>query len=435
MKGMKIPDGVEELIICADRGDAGERAAKELAKRAHAEGRMARICHPPAEGEDWDECEPEDVRAAIAGAPVWEPGSEPEERAEGEPRKLVTITAASLLLTRAPPRKWLCDPWIPGDDVTLASGDGGVGKSTLALQLHWACATGRQWLGMTVTPCPSLYVSCEDPQREIHHRLEQFHDAETFTAPNLDQLHILDLTGEDALIGVLDKGRIVMTDLFEQIEALIREIGAGLVTFDAAADVFGGDEINRGQVRAFIAQLRGLSIRNTCASILIAHPSVDAMATGRGYSGSTAWNNSVRSRMYFSKPGKDDKEDGEELDPDLRKLELPKSNRGPAGQAKLLRWEAGRFVTENREWNDIEQQITDENLFMKLLDQYAAQNRNVCVSPGRGYAPNEFAKNPLGRSVSSKRFEHAMNTLLDVGKIINAEYRVDSKTRYRIVRA
>ena len=78
------------------------------------------------------------------------------------------------------------------------------------------------------------------------------------------------------------------TDFFKQVEAKVAEIGAIAVAFDATADVFGGNEIDRIQVRAFATQLRRLSIRRRCASILLAHPSVDAMKTGRGYSGSTA---------------------------------------------------------------------------------------------------------------------------------------------------
>ena len=87
MKGMLIPDGVEELIICADRGDAGERAAARLATRAHGHGVKVRICYPPVEGKDWDsdECTADAVRETIENAPIWEPGPEPPEWREPEP--------------------------------------------------------------------------------------------------------------------------------------------------------------------------------------------------------------------------------------------------------------------------------------------------------------------------------------------------------------
>ena len=46
-----------------------------------------------------------------------------------------------------PERRWLVDDLIPLHNVTLVSGDGGIGKSLLTLQLMVACALGKRWLG------------------------------------------------------------------------------------------------------------------------------------------------------------------------------------------------------------------------------------------------------------------------------------------------
>jgi RecA-family ATPase len=354
---------------------------------------------------------------------------------EGEPQplpKLKTVTAATLLQKPAPPREWLCREWIPAHDVTLVGGDGGIGKSILMLQLHWACASARQWLGMDVRQCPSLYVTCEDPQSEVHYRLEQFQKAEC-TATGFDNFHIFDGTlHKHPLLAALDEDRLLVeTSFFRQIEEKVTDIGAGLVTFDASADVFGGNEIDRIQVRSFVSQLRRLSLRRKCASILIIHPSVDAMKTGRGYSGSTGWNNSARSRLYFSTATK---EDGQEVDQDLRKLELAKSNRAKPGATKLLRWDEGRFAPESRAFDDLAQQADDENLFMQLLDQYDREGRKACVTTGYSYAPKEFADHPDGKGVSVQRFKNAMNKLLSMGKIRNEETGPKSRRVSKLVR-
>ncbi len=44
-----------------------------------------------------------------------------------------------------PERKWLVPNWIPHRNVTMLGGDGGLGKSLLAMQLLTACATGHPW--------------------------------------------------------------------------------------------------------------------------------------------------------------------------------------------------------------------------------------------------------------------------------------------------
>ena len=61
---------------------------------------------------------------------------------------------------------------IPGGQVTLLTGDGGVGKSTLALQLCCATALTCSWVGQTPSYGRSLYISAEDDTGEIHRRLD-----------------------------------------------------------------------------------------------------------------------------------------------------------------------------------------------------------------------------------------------------------------------
>ena len=63
----------EELIICGDRG--AEREAEQCGKQAHAIGIKVRICYPPIEGKDWDECPDDAVRETIENAPLYKPKS------------------------------------------------------------------------------------------------------------------------------------------------------------------------------------------------------------------------------------------------------------------------------------------------------------------------------------------------------------------------
>ena len=67
--------------------------------------------------------------------------------------RLKTIDPLELDGEAIPPRRWLVDGWIPMGAVTMLAGDGGVGKSLLAMQLATACAIGQPWLGQHTMSC------------------------------------------------------------------------------------------------------------------------------------------------------------------------------------------------------------------------------------------------------------------------------------------
>ena len=91
----------------------------------------------------------------------------------------------------------------------------------------------------------------------------------------------------------------------------------------------------------FIALLRRLARDSGAAVLLLAHPSVAGKAIGEGTSGSTGWNNSVRSRMYFKNVKK---EDTRESADDIRELEVMKANYAKKSEVVRVRWERGVFV-------------------------------------------------------------------------------------------
>jgi hypothetical protein len=70
-----------------------------------------------------------------------------------------------------PKREWTVENRIPARTVTLLSGDGGVGKTILALHLSVAIVLGRDWIGTLPEPGPVLAICCEDEEPELHRRL------------------------------------------------------------------------------------------------------------------------------------------------------------------------------------------------------------------------------------------------------------------------
>ncbi|MCA3518508.1 MAG: AAA family ATPase, partial [Rhodobacter sp.] len=202
-----------------------------------------------------------------------------------------------------PPRHWHVDDLVPGGTVTLLSGDGGTGKSLLAMQLAVATAIGGRWLGQDVAGGGALYLSAEDDRDELHRRLSDICASAGAGLADLDRLTLCPLAGEDALLASLDRatGALRPTALFRDLDARLASERPALMVLDTLADLFPGNENDRAQARQFVGMLRGLAIRHECAVLLLAHPSLAGLSTGTGTSGSTGWNNSVRSRIYLSR--------------------------------------------------------------------------------------------------------------------------------------
>jgi KaiC/GvpD/RAD55 family RecA-like ATPase len=347
---------------------------------------------------------------------------------EAQSERIGIIRGDELMATAVPPRRWLVERFVPTAETTMLGGDGGTGKTTLALQLAVACVSGGDWIGLKVNPCNVLTVSAEDPTDEVHFRLEQITKHARLPAEELARFKLIDLAGKDATIATFANGLIKQTPLFDQIESLAREHRAGCIIFDSVADFFGGNENERREVRAFVGLLRGLAMRLDAAVIFLAHPSVDGMKTGRGYSGSTHWNNAVRSRLYFTGA------DGEDSNPDLRTIELAKSNRARRGEKISVMWMDGRFVEASAEaLLNTKNEAENDELFLELLSKLGKQGRSVSPNPSITYAPTAMAKMPASKGVGKPALERAMHRLLDKGKIRVEETGPPSKRRHRLV--
>jgi RecA-family ATPase len=352
-----------------------------------------------------------------------------------QPVKLEFV-AASTLGEHPRPRHFLVPDLIPGRNVTLLSGDGGTGKSLLALQLAVAVATrDSQWLGLEVAHGGAVFVSAEDELDEVHRRFTNICQAEGLDKADLDRLLILPLAGESAVMAVSGRaGALEPTPLWKAFEAKIASLEPALVILDTSADFFGGNEISRSEVRQFLGMLRGLALKHDCAVVLLSHPSVAGMSSGTGLSGSTAWGNSVRSRLYLTRP---DTKDGEFVDTDIRVLSTMKANYGRAGGEIRLRWLDGRFVNETpgapSAFNKIATEAHADRIFLDLLRQFASEGRDVSANRSPTYAPAQFAVRPHGSGLSKRALDAAMNRLLSSKRVRIETFGPPSKPRSRLV--
>lgn len=342
------------------------------------------------------------------------------------------FTASDLEGLQVPPRDWHVQDLIPSSTVTLFSGDGGTGKSLVALQLATSTALARPWLGLPVHEGKAVYLSAEDDKSELHRRLADIAHAENVNLGDIENLKLRSLAGEDALLALLGNGgALEPTPLLAAIEELLERDKPDLLVLDTLADYFAGNENDRAQARQFVGILRGLAIRHKCAVFMLAHPSLTGLNSGTGTSGSTGWNNSVRSRLYLSRV----KQDGYEANPDARVLQTMKSNYARIGAEIALTWQNGVFVADApvTGLDRMAASAKAERLFLTFLRQLDEQGRRVNHSGGQTYAPKVFAAHPDAESVTKRAFVQAMESLLASGKVTISEDGPPSKRRQFLV--
>ena len=259
------------------------------------------------------------------------------------PKRTSTFkSAASWKGLPVPEREWLVHGLVPSKTVTLFSGDGGTGKSLLALQLAVSVAAGTGWIGRGTACGRVIFLSAEDDEDELHRRTNDILRATGRDYDDLDGLTVRSLAGEDALLAVESQLALIQSELFAELDAQAERDDPALIVIDTLADVFPSNENDRAKARQFIGILRGLALKRRCAVVLLSHPSLSGLTSGAGTSGSTGWNNSVRSRLYLSRIT----DEGFEPDPDARILATKKANYGRTGGEMRLTWKAGVFEAE-----------------------------------------------------------------------------------------
>ena len=264
-------------------------------------------------------------------------------------------------------RRWLAGSevagWLPAGRLAMLTGEGGAGKSRLALQLAVAVAgeTGAEAqrvfpsdrrgaeraedVGPEVSAALGAVamIGWEDEADEAQRRLRWLADGGLISASATgSRLHYLDAAEADS--GALwaaperfapatwtDFGHGVL-DWLERIDEL------RLAIIDPLAAAFGDNENDRAAVRAFLTALNAWAARTGVAVLIVAHPP----KTAATYSGSTDWRNGVRALWTLSReraPGFEAPK-GNATHSDGWALTLDKSSYGRAGARVWLRAEA-----------------------------------------------------------------------------------------------
>ena len=220
---------------------------------------------------------------------------------------LKPVSVGDVLTHPSPPPEFVWRAYVPRKEVTLLGAHGGTGKSFIALMLAIAAALGQALFGVPTEQCRVLFVSLEDGAGTVRHRLGAICRAWGIDAAALDGvLMVVDGTDNPELFTADGRGSGGLTAVHAELKTLVESAGVGLVIVDNASDAFGGDEIQRRQVRAFMRALGKMAKDNNAAVLLLAHVDKNSARMRKaegseGYSGSTAWHNSARSRLFMTR--------------------------------------------------------------------------------------------------------------------------------------
>jgi RecA-family ATPase len=293
-------------------------------------------------------------------------------------------------------------PWlITKRTVTLIQGDGGQGKTSIVQQLQSSTAVGLAWPGLHVEKCSSIGFYTEDEALDLNIRQDAIDVIMGQDCVATGAMHMFPMAGEDAELVVFDRvGNPTLTRFYQQVCEAALDHHVGLVTLDVAVDLFGGNEIMRRQVRAFIRPLHALARQIDGAVVLTSHVSGAGLQSHGGHSGSTDWSNAVRSRLYLSIP-KDDGEDGAPADRNARILTRKKANHASVGDIIRLHWQDG-VIVPNAPTSAFRSPA--DLVFLRLLDAVTREGQTVSPKPrASNNAPGLFMLRPFSEREGYQR--------------------------------
>jgi hypothetical protein len=320
-----------------------------------------------------------------------------------------------------PRREWIVENWIPKGPTasTLFTGEGGTGKSLLALQLAVSVATGTEWLGMPTEQAPVLYLTCEDDKPELDRRMYMIRKENPFLGIDSAPIALMPRAGKESLLCIESSGVANKGKFYSAMEAALEKFKPkdtpGLWILDTVADVYAGNENIRSAVNGFLKTIiGGLALKYNVTPILIAHPPSQSGVAGaakKNYAGSTAWHNGVRNRLVLSWSDKIT-ETGEKV----RTLSHEKANYSGSAAPVLLEWVNGCLVPIGEE---VVESVLD-NLVCGAISDAAKRGQPLSRMPQSAMFIGKIRtiKDHKGKPISSKLIVASVDSMLQNGVLV-----------------
>lgn len=263
-----------DVVILEDNDEAGRTKALAAAQALNGPAKTIRIVSLPDLPDKGDVSDWLDANRANANkffdvcfaVPEWNPTTtpltSPPAASPAPPEKqtaivpLPFINIATWKDQTVPERQWTVKDRIPASNVTLLSGEGSVGKSILSLHLATAVVLGRDWLGTLPEMGAALVICCEDDEGELWRRLDLIFQHYGAACTEFKKLHLLSLAGQETILAAPNNnGLIQPTQLFGRIHRAACDIQPKLIVLDNSADIYGGSENDRTQVRCLFRRV------------------------------------------------------------------------------------------------------------------------------------------------------------------------------------
>lgn len=277
---------------------------------------LAAFQHGKANGDDWadDSLRLRHIARCVARSYT------PEKKPKPEPQELGDVMRFRLdCLTEGdpPPRLFLLDPLMPLGTVGLLFGEGGLGKSMVALDLALLTARATRGCGLAGRlPGPlggtvpmdaagaSVFITLEDDKGEVHRRANALDPNRERDGVPCFVIPALDLPGFEPALVTTSRDRVAVLTGFAAtgLDTLLGNISRAsgfpvrLLILDPAGDFLEGDENDAHHVKRLMRLLREKASAHGCTILLLGH--VAKGAGGTSMRGSGAW--VANSRFAYS---------------------------------------------------------------------------------------------------------------------------------------
>lgn len=214
-----------------------------------------------------------------------------------------------------PEQTWTVDNLLPTSTITLLYSDPGIGKTYIGQNLLLSIASGRPWLGRSVTQSPVLWIDGDmghyGALRRMRQSLLGFQpDYDTNRQDYLNNIHIL--TAESWARAEYPQPNLCDNNSLQPIQNYIIEYDIKFCAFDTLrAFTPGMDENSSKEVTDIFRNLKSIRDVTGCSFLLLHHANKGGTGN-KSYRGSTSFSGDLDTVLALAEKDKS-KDDGERI--------------------------------------------------------------------------------------------------------------------------